>query len=404
MASTLEKAISANRILPESIRFVDYTPVEQKAGWFWSVVSYPIQQIGLILRNALYLPYYSQANRAEDKDELDLANEFASKIKDAAIPLHSNKKIDAIRDNFSIRDVAVTIEQGQQLRQFTVRLFQSKTEILGKIILFILFSFYDNEETVLGTVRRWEPLTIRELSKAPLDILRALKAQGVEVDVLITQSLGNVTYDAIKELSKEDQKIIPRKLVINRGLASVLKVALKLYAFPLSLILYRLARISGWNADPEQDLVDFLEKNPQSFNGTKREVVIIEAKKDHFFSGPGGLGHDLHEKLTKSGVSTFRGEFCPAVYHSRANHAASLSKLTKNSVTKIFADDNLLNLQAEEKVTAALARYLLSKEGGHCTCLYVGGNRVTLDVGTRNDIAPLLIALIKENEQKSVKK
>lgn len=400
MASSLQKAASADRSIPDSIRFVDYTPVEQKAGWFWSVVSYPIQQIGLILRNALYLPYYSQANRAEDKDELDLATEFASKVKDAAAPLHSNKKIDAIRDNFSIRDVSVTIEQGPQLRKFTVRLFESKTEILGKTILFILFSFYGHEEATLGTIKRWDPLTIRELSRAPLDILRALKSQDIEVDVLITQSLGNVTYDAINELSKEDQKIIPRKLVINRGLASVLKVALKLYVFPLSLILYRLARLSGWNADPEQDLVDFLEKNPQSINGTKREVVIIEAKNDHFFSGPGGLGHDLHEKLAKSGISTFRGGFCPSVYHSRARHAASISKLTRNSVTTIAVDD-LLNLQKEEKLSTALARYILSTEGDRCTCFYVGGNRVTLDVGTFNDISPLLIALINE---KSVKK
>jgi hypothetical protein len=59
--------------LPENIKFVDQIPVEPKLGWCWSIALYPLQVIGTILRNALFLPLYSEKTRLANKLELDLA-------------------------------------------------------------------------------------------------------------------------------------------------------------------------------------------------------------------------------------------------------------------------------------------------------------------------------------------
>lgn len=383
---------SSVETLPDYIEFVDISPVEPKFGWCWSIVLYPLQIIGAVLRNALYLPLYSEKTRLANRHELDLAKGFADMVKDAAVPLYSTKKIDLIREHFSIRDVRVSIIQGDVTRTFTVRLFESKTAIFGKKIQFILFSFYGNEEEVSGKAQRWEPLSMKELSTAPLDVLRALKASGVEVDALLTHSLGNVAYEGLQYLSKEDEAVIPKTLIINRGLASVWKVACHLYAFPISWILYGLAKISSWNADPERGLMNFLRKS----NETLREVVIIEAIEDYFYAGPGAFDSNLHRDIRDLNIPVFRGKFFPGEVHPRAHHAISLSKLTNNSVSEIDAND-VLNLEKEQKVSAALAQKIFAEKGGQYTCFYVSGNGANIDVGTWA-VCQLLGALIKESQ------
>ncbi len=392
MSSAVSEATSQD--LPSDIYFEDKTPIEPKAGRFWSIVLYPLEVVGIALRNALYLPLYSEKTRAENKHELDLAREFAAKVKETTAPLHSTRKIDAIREHFTVRDVRVNVCQGQTTRTFTVRLFESKAEMVGKKIQLILFSFYDNKENG----RRWEPLTMKDLSKAPLDVLRALKNEGVQVDALITQSLGNVAYDGLQYLPKEDADVIPKTLISNRGLVSIWKVARQLFSFPFSWLLYGAAKISGWNADPEKGLLEFLSKNPQCSDGTLREVVVVEAIKDHFYSGPGSFDPNFHHDIKDLGLPVFRGKFYPGTVHQRAHHAIPWSKLKNNSATELVAGENLLKLEREESVTAALAKKIFSEKGDHYTCFYVGGNGSTLDVGTW-DVAHFLGSLIKESQK-----
>jgi hypothetical protein len=384
--------VSNVETIPDYIEFEDKGPVEQKVSWCWSLVLYPLQVIGAILRNALFLPLYTEKTRQANRHELDLAKDFAEKVMDAAVPFHSTKKIDAIRDHFSIRDVNVSIIQEGIKRTFTVRLFESKTAILGKKIQFILFSFYGNEEEVSGKARRWEPLSMKELSTAPLDVLRALKANGVDVDALLTHSLGNVVYEGLQYLSKEDEAVIPKTLISNRGLASIWKVACQLFAFPISWILYGLAKISGWNADPERGLMNFLRKS----NETLREVVIIEAIEDYFYAGPGAFDSNVHRDIRDLNIPVFRGKFFAGEIHPRAHHAISLSKLTNNSVAEIVATD-VLNLEKEQKVSAALAQKIFAEKGDYYTCYYVSGNGANIDVGTWA-VCQLLGALIKESQ------
>jgi hypothetical protein len=393
------RAVSSNvKTLPNQIEFIDRTPVEQKVGWCWSLVLYPLRVIGIALRDAFYLPLYSPKTREANKRQLGLAVEYANKVKDTALPLHSTKKINAIREHFIIRDVSVSIIQGNTKRTFCVRLFESKAAILGKKIQFILFSFYDNKETTRGHIdRRWEPLTMKELSKAPLDVLKALKDSGVEVNAMLTQSLGTVAYEGLRHLSKHDDEAIPKTLIINRGLPSIWKAARQLLPFPISWILYGAAKISSWDADPERRLMDFLRKTSQCSDGTRREVVIIEAIEDYFYAGPGAFNPNFHRDIGELGLQVFRGKFFPGTVHPRAHHAISLSKLTNNSVSEILADEDVLRLEKEQKVSAALARKIFAEKVDRYTCFYVGGNGATLDVGTY-DVCLFLGSLIKESQ------
>ncbi|HEY5235973.1 MAG TPA: hypothetical protein VIJ14_07335 [Rhabdochlamydiaceae bacterium] len=403
MSTSVRAAALKVETLPNQIEFIDRTPVEQKVGWCWSIVLYPLQLIGVALRNALYLPLYSLKTREANKHELDLAREFAYKVKDTAVPIHSTRKIDAIREHFSIRDVGVSIVQGNTKRTFWVRLFESKAAMLGKKIQFILFSFYHNEEKVPGHIdRKWEPLSMKELSKAPLDVLRALKASGVEVDAMLTQSLGNVAHEGLQYLSKEDEEVIPKTLIINRGLASIWKVSQQLFSFPISWILYGAAKVSSWDADPERGLMDFLRRRPQCSDGTLREMVIIEAIKDHFYAGPGAFDPNFHQDIRDLGLRVFRGKFFPGTVHPRAHHAISMSKLTHNSAAEILGDEDVLNLEREQKLSSALARKIFAEKGDHYTCFYVGGNGSTLDVGTW-DVCLFLGSLIKESQKTPVR-
>ena len=63
----------------------------------------------------------------------------------------------------------------------------------------------------------------------------------------------------------------------------------------------------------------------------------------------------------------------------------------------VEAASNVLNLDFEQKVSAAFARKIFAEKGDHYTCYYVGGNGATLDEGTW-DVGLFLGALIKESK------
>lgn len=386
--------------LPSAISYQDKVdPVEQKTSWCWNLFKAPLQKVGEILRNAFYLPLY---NKNVDPDFV-LNQKLSEKI---ARVLKSSEAIcstelDVIRRFFSVRDVPIQLE-GPTPRVFTVRLFESKMPIQGKQLRIILFSFNGNIEHRGATgPQRWNPLTIKELSESPLSVLRALKSAGIRVDSLVATSLGNVTLDGLKYLSsEEDLAIIPQTLILNRGLTSVQKVANKLYSFPLNYILTMAAKLCGWDANPEQELFNFLEKEAQTSNRRERKIILIEALKDFYFSEHGRLHPDTHEKVSQFGAKIFRASFYPFPFHIRAHHALSLDLLVNNSVTEILANTIPLTLKSDEQMSSVIARNVfLDGNEEHHTCFYVCGNDATLDIGTTREAMPLLSAFIKEGQK-----
>lgn len=385
--------------LPSTISYSDKTdPIKQRNSQYSDFFRAP-QIIGTFLRNAFFLPLYKK----EIDHDLELDQQLSIKIAHALKNSHAvdSKELHTIQQHFSIRDVAVQIE-GPIPRTFTVRLFESKIPINDKKLRIILFSFNGNTEKQKDTQpRRWEPLSIRDLSEGPLHVLKALKACGIRVDSLVTSSLGNVTLDGLKYHSKAlaDQAIIPSTLVINRGLTSVKKVAYQLYPWPLSYLLYAAARWSTWDADPEQEILNFLKNEPVS-ERQKRKIVIIEALKDFYFSNKGGFDHNFHKKIAQLSISVFRASFYPFPFHVRSHHALSLNHLVCNLVTQVPINTTSLSLGMNEKMSSVIARdiFLSGAEEYH-TCFYICGNDASLDKGAVREALPLLSAFIEEGDK-----
>ncbi len=345
-----------------------------------------LQSLGIILRNAFFLPLY---NKKIDPD-FELNQTLAKKI---------TQDFTRLQPHFHMWDVAVHLE-GAVKRIFIVRIFESHQPIHGKKLQIVLFSFNGNQE---GTAKRWEPLTMQELSGSALSVMQAFKAKGIQFDSMVTTSLGNVALEGLKYVAPDT---IPPTLIINRGLTSVKKVANQLYSFPLNYLLYGAAKWSGWNADPEQELLNFLQKNSQTSASPQRNIMIIEVLKDFYFSEKGGFQHDLHHKIAQWRASVFRACFYPFPFHTRAHHAASTALLVNNAVTKVHANTMSITMENEETVASAIAKNIFFKgDKEFHTCFYICGNDATLDIGTAREAMPLLSAFVAEGqkmEQKAV--
>ncbi len=396
-ATTFQPGSKTQVVIPATLNYQERNtkPAAQPANGFWSTCYTPIEKMGLVLRNAFYLPWY----KTNPSSELTMNADLAKKVSDVLMgsAATTSEEMGLVKTHFSIRDVAVHL-QGETTRIFNVRLFESKKTVCEKNLRLILFSYNGNEERLGVTEsRRWEPLTIKELSESPLLVLKAFQKSGVNVDSLMTTSLGNVMLESFKNIPQnaDEQKTVPSTLVINRGLTSVEKVAKQLYSRPVSDALYGAARLSGWDADPEQGLLDFLRKT-----GKDREVVIIEAQEDSYFSKAGGFSSDYHTKIESLGAKVFRAAFYPFPFHTRAHHALSLEHLVNNKATKMIVNSAQFAFSAEESAASLIAKNVFfSEDADFHTCFYVCGNDATLDIGTAREALPLLSAFVKEGKK-----
>ncbi len=375
---------AGTEIVPSRISYSEErSPKQQNSNWYWSILCAPVEKLGTVLRNSFYLPQYKQSH---DLDiDYSLAKEDSDKL--------------ARAEHFSVRDVEVRLDDVIPLI-FTVRLFESKKPVNNKKLQLILFSFYGNHEEHSGKPVRWEPLSVNELSKSPLLVLKAFQSKGVRVDSLITTSLGNVVLDSLKDIStKSSAEAVPSTVVINRGLTSVNKVAGQLFSFPFNSLLHGAAKLTGYDADPEQGLLTFLH-NHQNSNNPPRQVVMIECQKDNYFSGSSGFESNYHDKLTNLGARVFRASFYPFPFQVRAHHALSLAHLTNNLATKKLSDTANFSPRDGESASSMLARnvFLAGDKDVHI-CFYVGGNDANLDLATARDVIPLLEDFVKEGRK-----
>ncbi len=403
MASTSSSgAIGRTHVsIPSSISYrEEVDPIEQKVSRCAQFFRSPLQKIGAILRNAFFLPLYKKNISLEIKLNQQLARDVVQTLKTPKTVC--SEELNLVRQCFSIRDVTLHLEGSTGLRVFTVRLFESKMPINGKKLRIILFSFNGNTEAVKGgATRRWEPLTLRALSENPLCILKAFHAFGIRVDSLAATSLGTVALEGLKYLSTKlaDRAAIPTTLVVNRGLASVEKVAHQLYPFPLSYLLHAAAKFSGWDANPEHALLNFLEQGGEE-EKQRRKVIIIEALNDCYFSGAGSFESNIHTRIEKLGIPVFRASFYPFPFQVRAHHALSLDHLVHNSATKVLSNTVPLSLGMYAKMSSILAKDIFYKGNGtEHTCFYICGRDDTLDVGAVREIIPLLSAFIETGQE-----
>lgn len=379
--------VAAESKFPQEYSFKnEIDPEEQRTGCLWQCCSGPMQKLSDYLRGAFYLPLY-QEQKVDSPYAIDkmLADKLSSALG------HT------ILENFTVKDVNVYV-YGALKRIFTLRQFESNDK---KLCVF-LFSYYGNMDKPKGSgLRRWEPLSIQDLSHAPLNVLKALKKDQVQVDSLVTTSLGNVVYDALKDPSPYDDDI-PMTWVVNRGLTSIEKVSNQLYPYPLSSLLHKAAQQTNWDANPEQGMINFLKRRDQQ-ECEKREVVIVEALKDYYFSEKGAFATNFEVQIGALGVPVSRAKFYPFPLQVRAHHAESLDRLPFNQATKIDSankDSSAILLRKHETAASWLVREIFLKTVDKChTCFYVCGNDADLNLGTVRDIKPLLEEYVKEVQE-----
>ena len=377
---------------------------EEGSYWNFSFLLQPlIQSIGNSLRDTFYLPLNSRVLPIDFQTNQEIGTEISQALIDSSGP--SSRKLSLIREYFSSRDIEIHLEDSTFTRIMKVRLFESKVPVNDKYLRVVLFTFNGNdEEGADGIRRKWGPKNIRDLSRTPFDILRALK--DIEFQSLMTFSLGNVVLEELNELPEEEASLFPRTVIISKGLTSIQKVGSQLYSYPLNSLLHHLAYQTGWDADPEKALLGFLERQQVKHNKT-REIVIVENPQDFYFSGKGRFEEDFHDELEKCGAKVIRGDFEAPFVHPRAHHALSLNELSFNSKTRIYTNTTDFQVPQDPrhgdlKVSAWLAREVFLKGKGEWhNCFCVGGSQETLSVATGREIVPLLNAFIKAGKKLS---
>jgi len=329
------------------------------------------EKFGITVRDVFYLPLFKDKIHESHLHEQKAANKAFATWKDTS----------PISTHFEIYDITVKVPS-DVTELFKVRVYQSKS--YEKPLLLLLFCFNDNEEIVDGKTIPWNPKNMRALSMAPVKILKALHEQGIPVDSLLATSLGNV---AISSFKRVDREIVPETLIINRGFTSVNKLTKNFYRFPKSQIIKTIAKWTKWDTNPERSLLVFMKnKEPDE----KRTVCIIEAEKDRFFSGRAKFDDDLHNKLQKLGVSTFRANFLPFSSPPRSHHSLPLNELERSSVIEETLDETAFPMEATMADT--IVKHVFSQGPNGHTCLIVGGNEATFEKDHLRVILPLLNA------------
>lgn len=368
----------------------------QKASRCWNCFLPCWQGICRLVRNSFFLPYYNSVPAYHQVDERVAETAFNTlKLDYPAV----TKEARLIRDHFDIREVTVKIK-GSTTRIFTLQIFETKGPLHDKMLSLILFKFYGNREINHdGDDQNWDPMTIRELSESPLLIIKALRSQGVHVDSLLTTSLGAVTLSGLQYQISDDESndLLPETLILNRSMASTRNVTSHLYIRPLNYILYGAAKIFGWNADPENDLLAYLGQRQSS--NSRRKVIMLETPYDFYFSGNGGFDKDFHKKVHKLGVSVFRASLVPSEpIHTRAHHALPLNHMVFNAEANVMENTDYLPMNENENMSSFLVKnVLLAGKGKRHTCFIACGNdATTFPLVFQRDAKSIVLTIAKE--------
>ena len=88
----------------------------------------------------------------------------------------NDQELSSIRKFFQVKDISVTVSYVNKAVHYQLRQFNTKEPIRGREFSFILFTFNENREQKSRetTPSKWNPMSLREASEAPLLILSAL--------------------------------------------------------------------------------------------------------------------------------------------------------------------------------------------------------------------------------------
>lgn len=375
----------------------DYTK-----GYFGSTVN---ETVGNFFRNKFYLPllkFYEETDTTQhveaqdphffEKSTLKYMKLFTKMLKNELPTIDPTfSHFDEIRKNFNIHDIPVTIDGQAKKIILNVRIVESRN--FGedkKGLRFVLFGFNENFEEKCGQVSRWNPKSLEEIAQVPLELIHALK-ENAELNSLVCFSLGALTLEALKNC-RED--VLPKNIIINRGLTSIRKVSPAVLPYPLSSIVYHICSRWHLDADPESTFLEYLEKNPGI--AAQKRVVLIKASLDRYFSGRSDYHSHFYSRVKKVVSQAFEGSFSVPYLHPLAHHALRpdwiICHPESGSDTK-----NFIPIEHSETLADAINNFFCSENQDH-TCLIVGGNRDNLDT-ILYSLTGILNSWVKSNIQ-----
>lgn len=357
-----------------------------------------IQNLKRFFRDRFYLPLNQTTSDPFFIDSGRYSKQFVAMLRGENPDLDGTfPQLPAIITHFTVRDIPVEVAVGDGVIVFQTRVIESKEAIEGKKLRLILFSFADHQVKTRDGVHSWDPVHIDELSGSILDILKAYQSHA-RIDSMLCFSLGSLFYDGLKHVTPKESDFIPKILGLNRGLTSIKKVSEKLYPFPISSILYNSVYYLGLDANPERELIHFFQR--MQLYGTPmnhRQVVVIEARHDRYFSEKGKLDEDFPSHLSQAGASVSHGNFFIPMVVEAAHHAIRLDWIVNNQEAGTNTD-GFLPFPKNKTLARGLASNILTRtenDGVH-TCFIVGGNKDDLNSVTYLQAAPLLAAYLQE--------
>jgi hypothetical protein len=227
---------------------------------------------------------------------------------------------------------------------------------------FIQISPFDITEQQGDNVEPWKPTLFKDIGKTLFSLLDALKDKGYPIDSMICHSMGSALLEGIED---RDPASIPKTLILDRALPSVWKVGRQLLNPITFYILIFLAYCSGWTGNPEGSITAFFNKmrnqSQPVHSLTDRQVIMIEAGNDFYFSGKGAFSPSFAQTLRDIGVKAFQHPFStnPLRLHTRAHHACPIHYLYNTSAEMISQGGFMV--RSNQDVASAIVQNIFLK-------------------------------------------
>ena len=134
--------------------------------------------------------------------------------------------------SFNLFDDEIVLEVNSTVYTFRTRIIESTLKQGIKNLRLVLWSHLDHFEAKKeeqSSKTFWTPLCKEEHAAAPLEALKHYTSKFGPFSSILTSSMGTSFFDGLTLLEKEEVELIPKTLIICRGMPSVEKYLKKKY-------------------------------------------------------------------------------------------------------------------------------------------------------------------------------
>ena len=244
---------------------------------------------------------------------------------------------------------------------------------------FIIFNHYDNkiQKNPQAQDAPYLPGDMDEWGFMFKKTLESLTNYYGKFQLASAHSLGNIPLIACLDHMKDEEfkKLFPTTLFLAHGPSSLREVSKNVpfqwgvypkgWFYVVGLIMYFLAKWTGWTTEPDKILVQKLKhiKQLDPNNLTKTNIVISKVKHDFFFPGQVSLAESKKLDQLKGVVNLYRlsFDFHHSVLHRNAHHDCPSGSFQRLDLIK----EKLLLENKEEVVNSSHPREIFQPPKNH---------------------------------------